>query len=114
MRIDIDDVIKRAKGIPPEDRGIAFRPDYWKKLLQIPPKKETLEMIELGTGYFAWLLRFILPAINCLIFRIFFRIKVEGAKNVPKEGAYIVRLSTKKSTQYVLTNCPLVRVTSPQ
>lgn len=47
-------------------------------------------MIELSTGFFAWLFRFILTAIDCLIFKLFFSIKEEGAKNVPEEGAYIL------------------------
>ena len=49
-----------------------------------------MQMLELTTGYFAWLFRFILTAIDCLIFKLFFNIKAEGAKNVPKEGAYIL------------------------
>ena len=49
-----------------------------------------MQMLELTTGYFAWLFRFIFTAIDCLIFKLFFNIKSEGAKNVPKEGAYIL------------------------
>jgi long-chain acyl-CoA synthetase len=73
-----------------EDQGISPGPGYWKEHLHVLPKKESLEVLELGTGYFAWLFRFILTAIDCLIFKLFFSIKEEGADNVPKEGAYII------------------------
>lgn len=87
---EIENVIKRAKGMPFEDRDIALGPDYWKDLLQVPPKEMTMEMLELGTGYFAWLFRFILTGIDLLFMKIFFRIKEKGAKNVPKQGAFII------------------------
>ena len=71
---EMEDALRRAKGIPLQERGITLGPDYWKELLQVPPKKQTLEMLELGTGYFAWLFRFILTAIDFLILKLFFRI----------------------------------------
>lgn len=86
----ITDALREAKSISPDDYGLSLGPDYWKKNLSVLPNKETLELIELGTGYFAWLFRFILTAIDCLILNIFFSIKGEGAENVPKEGAYIL------------------------
>jgi long-chain acyl-CoA synthetase len=88
--LEITDALKGAKDIPIDDQEVSLGPGYWKKHLQVLPKKESLEMLELGTGYYAWLFRFILTAIDCLIFRLFFSIKEEGAKNVPKEGAYII------------------------
>ncbi len=88
--LEITDALRGAKHISLEDKGISLGPEYWKENLRVLPKEETLEMIELGTGYFAWLFRFTLTAIDCLIFKLFFRIKGEGAENVPKEGAYII------------------------
>ncbi len=88
--LGITGVLKGAKGIPLEDQGISLGPGYWKKNLRVLPKKENLEMLELSTGFFAWLFRFSLTAIDCLIFRLFFSIKEEGAENVPKEGGYII------------------------
>ena len=44
----------------------------------------------MSAGFFAWLVRFSLAAINCLVFRLFFSIKAEGQEFVPKEGAYIL------------------------
>jgi len=88
--LGITDALRGAQDISPEDKGISFGPDFWKESLRVLPKEETLEMIELGTGYFAWLFRFTLTAIDCLIFKLFFSIKGEGAENVPKAGAYIL------------------------
>ncbi len=88
--VGVTDALRRAKDIPLEDQGLSLGPDYWKEHLDVLPKKENLELLELGTGYFAWLFRFILTAIDCLIFKLFFSIKAEGAENVPKEGAYII------------------------
>ncbi len=88
--LEIKEALRDAKDIPPEDQGAVIGEDYWKEHLDVPPKEETLQMLELTTGYFAWAFRFILTAIDCLIFKVFFSIKEEGAQNVPKEGAYIL------------------------
>jgi len=88
--LEITQALKTTKHILPEDEGRSLGPDYWKETLRVLPTQETLEMIELGTGFFAWAFRFILTAIDCLIFRLFFSIKAEGAQNVPQEGPYII------------------------
>ncbi|MFA5338529.1 MAG: 1-acyl-sn-glycerol-3-phosphate acyltransferase [Candidatus Omnitrophota bacterium] len=89
--LGIKDALKGAKGIrPEEDKSLPLSPDYWKKHLQVLPKEEHLGALEFSTGFFAWLLRFSITAIDCLIFRLFFSIKSEGEQNVPKEGAYIL------------------------
>ncbi len=88
--IDVSEALKGAKNIPHEEQGAVMGEDYWKKHLDILPKEETLHMLELTTGYFAWLFRFTMTAIDCLIFKMFFNIKSEGAGNVPKKGAYIL------------------------
>jgi long-chain acyl-CoA synthetase len=89
--LEITDALKEAKGIrPEEDKGLPSRPDYWKKHLQVLPKEEHLGALEFTTDFFAWLFRFSITAIDCLIFKLFFSIKAEGAENVPKEGAYIL------------------------
>lgn len=87
---EITNALRTAKDISPEDKERSLGPDYWKENLSVLPNQETLEMIELGTGYFAWLFRVTLTAIDCLIFKLFFSVKGEGAENVPKEGAYIL------------------------
>lgn len=88
--LGITEALKGAKDIPREEQGIELGPDYWKETLHVLPNKESLEMLELEPGFFAWLFRFVLTAVDCLIFKLFFSIKEEGAGNVPKEGAYIL------------------------
>jgi long-chain acyl-CoA synthetase len=89
--LGITDAVKGAKGIrQEEDRVLPLRPDYWKKHLRVLPKEEHLGALEFSTGFFAWLLRFSITAIDCLIFKLFFSIKAEGAENVPKAGGYIL------------------------
>jgi long-chain acyl-CoA synthetase len=86
----ISESLKDAKDIPREEQGITLGQDYWKETLHVLPIKENLEMLELEPGFFAWFFRFILTAIDCLIFKLFFSIKEEGQENVPKKGAYIL------------------------
>jgi len=88
--LNITDALKGAKDIPLEDQGVAIGENYWEEHLNVLPKEETMQMLELSTGFFAWLFRVCFTAIDCLIFKVFFNIKAEGAKNVPKEGAYIL------------------------
>ena len=88
--LGIKGALRGAKDLSLEGRKISLGPGYWKEHLRALPKKENLEMLELGAGLFAWLFRFILTAADCLICRLFFNIKAEGAENVPEEGGYII------------------------
>ena len=89
--LGITDALKEATGIrPEEDQGAPLLPGYWKKHLQVLPKEEHLGALEFSNGFFAWSLRFIIIAVNYLIFKLFFHVKAEGTQNVPKEGAYIL------------------------
>ena len=89
--LGVDDELKIAEGLSTwKQDDPATEGDYWKKHLRVLPNNESLNMLEFGTGYFAWLFRFVVTAIDCLIFRIFFQIKADGAEKVPTEGAYIL------------------------
>lgn len=88
--LEVTDAIKETKKIPRENLGISLGQGYWKEVLHVLPKKENLEVLELTTGFFAWLFRVICTAIICAYIKLFFGIKVEGAENVPEEGAYII------------------------
>ncbi|MCX5700444.1 MAG: 1-acyl-sn-glycerol-3-phosphate acyltransferase [Candidatus Omnitrophica bacterium] len=89
--LGITDALREAKSIPlEEDQRVPLTPGYWKKHLQVLPKEAHLGALDFSNGFFAWLSRFIIITINYLIFKLFFRVKAEGAENVPKEGAYIL------------------------
>lgn len=83
-------VLKGAEKIGPEGQAVPLKPGYWKEHLQVLPKEEHLGALEFTTGFFAWLLRFSITAVDYWIFKLFFSIKAEGAENVPKEGGYIL------------------------
>ncbi|MBF0387905.1 MAG: 1-acyl-sn-glycerol-3-phosphate acyltransferase [Candidatus Omnitrophica bacterium] len=87
---EMTEALKKADIIPLWDQRASLGPHYWKDHLAVSPEKETLALLELSTGFFAWLFRIILTGIDCLIFKVFFDIKAEGEENVPKEGAYIL------------------------
>lgn len=86
----VTEALKGAQDISQEPQGAVAGEDYWKEHLNVLPKEETMQMLELSTGYFAWVFRFFVTAVDCLIFKVFFSIKEEGAQNVPKDGAYIL------------------------
>ena len=89
--LGITDALIGAKGIrPEEDQAAPLMPGYWKKHLEVLPKEEHLGALEFSNGFLAWLLRFIIVAINYLNFKLFFHVKAEGTQNVPKAGAYIL------------------------
>jgi long-chain acyl-CoA synthetase len=88
--LGIMDALKGAQEIIAKDQAVPLEPGYWKKHLQVLPKEEHLGALEFSPGFFAWLLRFSITAIDCLVFKLFFSIKSEGEQNVPKEGAYIL------------------------
>jgi long-chain acyl-CoA synthetase len=88
--LGVTDALECAEALSLEDRKISLGPGYWKEHLSVPPKKENLDLLELSTGFFAWLFRIILTASASLICRLFFRIKAEGVENLPKKGAYII------------------------
>jgi len=88
--LSITEALSGEKEISVEDHVLATDGNYWKDHLNVLPKEETMRMLELSTGFFAWAFRFFCTAFDCLIFKVFFRIKEEGSQNVPKEGAYIL------------------------
>lgn len=88
--LGVTDALKGAAGITILDQAVPFEPGYWKKHLGVLPKEEHLGALEFTPGFFGWLLRFSVAAVDYLIFKLFFSIKVEGAQNVPEEGAYIL------------------------
>jgi len=88
--LEMTEAMKKADIIPLWDARTELGPDYWKKHLQVLPGKETLAMLELGTVFFAWLFRVVFTGLDCLIFKVFFRIRAQGGQNVPEKGAYIL------------------------
>ncbi len=70
--------------------GSGFASPRWKETLEVPPKKENLDKIDLEPGFISWLGGFIFLCINFVFFKMFSRLKVEGGENLPKQGAYVL------------------------
>jgi len=64
-------------------------PDYWKKTLGEAPGKESLDKIDLNPGILAWLWGYFMTLTIKIYFKLFHRLTVEGAENVPDKGPCI-------------------------
>ncbi|MBM3251766.1 MAG: AMP-binding protein, partial [Candidatus Omnitrophica bacterium] len=62
----------------------------WQDLLNQPPSDELIRKINLSPNSLNKLLNLIMPKFLFIIFRLFFRLKIEGRKNLPKAGAYVL------------------------
>ncbi len=79
-----------ALALPTEEKEITAGPDYWKRIFQILPEKESLEKIDLNPNFWAWLAGFLFISFHYIFFKIFYNLKVEGQDNFPKSGPYIL------------------------
>jgi len=80
----------KTKAFKPLEKDIAAGPDHWKDLLAVPPREENLRKIDLKPGPVVWLGCFLFLVPFYLIFKLFFSLKVEGKKNVPEKGPYVL------------------------
>ncbi|MCX5716346.1 MAG: AMP-binding protein [Candidatus Omnitrophica bacterium] len=62
----------------------------WKTILQKDPKEDIKAKIDLAPNFFAKTLAFLGTKCLYVIFKIFFRLKIEGVENIPKEGPFIL------------------------
>ena len=78
----------KREAIPGAEDG----PDFvdWKKLLSVPPKDENLKKIDLKPDAWALLFSGIFAPFFYVILKLFSNVKVEGLKNIPREGSYLL------------------------
>ncbi len=88
--VGIESLLKKPGKPLPIEREVPFGPDYWKRVLQIPPREENLKKIALNPGFGAWLGGFIFISFFYILFKVFYVLKVEGRDNYPKGGPYIL------------------------
>lgn len=86
LKIENSLVIKMEEGLAPS----AIEPIYIRELIKRPLGAEFMEKIQLEPSLFDKLLTFLVRGLVYLFFKIFYRLKVEGAQKVPKEGPYII------------------------
>ncbi|MFC1576378.1 AMP-binding protein [Candidatus Omnitrophota bacterium] len=79
-----------ADALSKEEKRILFDSTYWKRVLEVLPKKPNLDKIDLKPGSVAWLGGFLFTGIVYLFFKVYSRLRVEGKENFPEEGPYIL------------------------
>ncbi|MFC1644371.1 1-acyl-sn-glycerol-3-phosphate acyltransferase, partial [Candidatus Omnitrophota bacterium] len=87
----IEPLLAEGVKIPlvPEEK-ITFEPGKWRETLEVPPKEENLEKIDLNPGFGAWLVAFLFTCLVKAFFKMFYSFKVEGKENFPKNGPYML------------------------
>ncbi|MBU1061749.1 MAG: AMP-binding protein [Candidatus Omnitrophica bacterium] len=83
LLFNVQDALKREYKEHPDARPIS-----WPEILKQPLSAEFQKKILLYPDRFDYVLTFIVKAIICMFFRIFYNLKVEGAEKLPKRGPY--------------------------
>lgn len=87
----IESLLKEEKEIlAVDEKEITSESEYWKKMIQILPQEEDLKNIDLHPDFGARLFTFIFAHMLYILFKIFYNLKVEGKRNIPGEGPYIL------------------------
>ena len=73
-----------------EESSVHVLEQAWGKRLKSLPAQENIEKIDLRPGIGAWLVGTVFIEIVKAVLFIFFRLKISGKHNVPKNGPYIV------------------------
>lgn len=79
-----------TKTLSEKESKITFGSNYWKRLFDVPPNKESLTKIDLNPGFIAWFSGFLFVALNWIYFKLFYNFKVEQKENFPQKGSYIL------------------------
>lgn len=73
-----------------EGKGSALESVSISDLIKCPLSEEFTERIKLKPDFFDKVLTFLIKGLIFLIFKIFYKLEVEGAENIPREGPYII------------------------
>jgi len=82
-----------GKALPVYEEGALFAtgaPGQWKKTLQVLPRQENLEKIDLNPGRGAYLVGFLFTCLFKTFFNLFYGLKIRGTENLPDKGPYIL------------------------
>ncbi|MCM8795394.1 MAG: AMP-binding protein [Candidatus Omnitrophica bacterium] len=66
------------------------REKTWSQILKVPPEPNARKKIKLKPGVLDWLVTSIIKVIVVFIFRLCWRLKVKGRKNLPKRGPLLI------------------------
>jgi long-chain acyl-CoA synthetase len=56
--------------------------NYWRELFRTPPEKENLNKIDLSPGFLSWIGGFLFLLPFHIMFKLFYRLRVEGTENI--------------------------------
>jgi long-chain acyl-CoA synthetase len=79
--------VLKEKGVAKKDEEEIFD---WKKLLNKLPPKEMLKKVRLKPSIWDKIAIFILIKMLFCVFRVFWRLKVEGIERLPRKGPYVI------------------------
>jgi long-chain acyl-CoA synthetase len=74
----------------PEEKEAVREKKYWRSVLEKAPSPENLVNIDLNPGFLEWLAGFIFLLPIYAVFKLFYRLKVEGIHNLPAMGSCIL------------------------
>lgn len=63
---------------------------YWAEILKQPLPEEFQRKISLSLGWVDYCLTFLIKGAFNLFFRVFYRFRVEGTRNIPRKGPYVL------------------------
>lgn len=106
----LDDYMKTGPKTPATEGGgdAPGEEGYWRRLLSTLPREGNLRKIDLAPGLGTRLVNLPFTAIAYGIFKVFFRLRIEGRENVPLQGPYIIYAN--HSTYF---DGPLIAVSVP-
>jgi long-chain acyl-CoA synthetase len=87
----VKELIGNLQRVAPGKETLEFKEGKktWSQIIKQTPPDEIINKIRLTSGFLDKLLTFIFKNIFCLIFRVFWLLKIEGKEFIPKEAPYI-------------------------
>ncbi|MFH1868453.1 MAG: AMP-binding protein [Candidatus Omnitrophota bacterium] len=78
------------RGETTEGKGTGLETVSISELIKSPLSEEFLKKIKLDIDIFDYMLTSLVKGLIFLIFKIFYRLEVEGKENIPKDGPYVI------------------------
>ena len=85
--LSITEIMKKAK---PAEYAAKNSQKTWPQILKEEPREEMRDKLKIAPGFSDILFTLIFKSIFLFIFRLCWSLKIEGKKNLPKQGPYII------------------------
>jgi len=94
MSRTIEELITKARQALPDSAfsTLLKREDmvFWPHVLATPPTEENQQSLKMHFDFFDTVVSFLEILLIWFYFRVFFSLRVEGKKNIPKEGSFVI------------------------